>query len=219
MTRHAITHTRKSAERMTAKARQSPMPRPGRIRIIGGRLRGSKLDVPRSEGLRPTPDRVRETLFNWLQPVIDGARCLDLFAGSGANGIEAMSRGAASLVSIERERKLAELLRSNIARLKVDHAEVVCADALAWLKQVQTVGARPFDLVFMDPPFAHDLAPQAALDLEQARLLAPSAMVYLELPAGREAQVPGNWRVHRQGRAGALGYTLYQRLPADSASE
>ena len=215
MTAHAITHTRKTAERMKAHSSSPPMPRPGRIRIIAGSLRGSKIDVPRSEGLRPTPDRVRETLFNWLQPVVDGARCLDLFAGSGANGIEAMSRGAASLLAIERERRLAELLRANIARLKVDNAEVVCADALAWLGQARQPDSPTFDLVFMDPPFAHDLAPQAARDLESGGWLAPAAMIHVELPTGRAAQVPANWSVHRQGRAGALGYTLYQRLPPD----
>lgn len=217
MTGHAITHTRKGAERMKIRAHQSPMPRPGRIRIIGGRLRGSKIEVPHSEGLRPTPDRVRETLFNWLQPVVDGARSLDLFAGSGANGIEAMSRGAGSLVTIEREPALAERLRATIARLKVDPVQVVCADALAWLQQTRPVDWPAFDLVFMDPPFARDLAPQAAAELERGNWLAPTAMIYMELPADREARVPDNWKVHRHGRAGALGYTLYQRLPPDQA--
>ena len=191
------------------------MPRAGRIRIIGGSLRGSKIDVPHSQGLRPTPDRVRETLFNWLQPVIHGARCLDLFAGSGANGIEAMSRGAAMLVSIERERALAQRLRANLERLRVENAEVVCADALAWLDQPRQ--QRSFDLVFMDPPFALDIAAQAAARLEQDGWLAPSTMIHVELPAGHEATVPDNWQVHRQGRAGALGYTLYQRLASRPA--
>lgn len=183
------------------------MPRAGRIRIIGGHLRGSKIDVPQSQGLRPTPDRVRETLFNWLQPVVDGARCLDLFAGSGANGIEAMSRGASELALIERDPHLAQGLRDVAARLKLEHTEIVCADALAWLKR----SGRPFDLVFTDPPFAHNLAPQAARLLEDGGWLAPSAMVYMELPADRAADVPANWSIHRQGRAGALSYTLYQR--------
>ncbi|MGA7297405.1 MAG: 16S rRNA (guanine(966)-N(2))-methyltransferase RsmD [Rhodanobacteraceae bacterium] len=190
------------------------MPRPGRIRIIGGSLRGSKIDVPHSQGLRPTPDRVRETLFNWLQPVVNGARCLDLFAGSGANGIEAMSRGAAELVLVERESRLARGLRDLVTRLKLENVEVQCADALAWLKQP----GRPFDLVFMDPPFAQDLAPQAARRLEDGGWLAPMAMIYMELPADREADVPPNWEVHRQGRAGALGYTLYQRRPLPPAT-
>lgn len=190
------------------------MPRAGRIRVIGGRLRGSKIDVPHSQGLRPTPDRVRETLFNWLQPVVAGARCLDLFAGSGANGIEAISRGAAALVLVEREAKLVQGLRDVASRLKLENTEVIRADALAWLKQP----GRPFDLVFMDPPFAQDLAPKAARSLEDNGWLAPAAMIYMELPSDRAADVPDNWQVHRQGRAGALGYTLYQRSPLSPAT-
>lgn len=193
------------------------MPASGRIRIIGGSLRGSRIEVPHSEGLRPTPNRVRETLFNWLQAVVPGAHCLDLFSGSGANGIEAMSRGAASLVMIERERRLAQRLRDNIQRLKVAEAEVVCADALQWLQHPQRSDAGPFDVIFMDPPFAQDVAAQAARRLEEHGWLAPDAMVYIELPAGHEVELPGNWEVHRQGRAGALGYTLYQRLAASTA--
>src|SRR4051794_41546295 len=105
---------------------------PGRVRIIGGSLRGSKLEVPHVPGLRPTPDRVRETLFNWLMPIIDGARCLDLFAGTGALGIEALSRGAAAVDFVETDAKLAQALRANLSRLKQE-ASVARADAAAFL--------------------------------------------------------------------------------------
>ncbi|HRQ64697.1 MAG TPA: RsmD family RNA methyltransferase, partial [Xanthomonadaceae bacterium] len=110
------------------------MKAPGRIRIIGGSLRGSRLDVPDRAGLRPTPDRLRETLFNWLIPNLPGSRVLDLFAGTGALALEALSRGAASAVAVERDRELARLLADNAARLRVPAFSVVCDDARAWLR-------------------------------------------------------------------------------------
>ncbi|HET6631319.1 MAG TPA: 16S rRNA (guanine(966)-N(2))-methyltransferase RsmD [Rhodanobacteraceae bacterium] len=183
---------------------------PGRIRIIGGRLRGSRLAVPESAGLRPTPDRVRETLFNWLREVIDGARCLDLFAGSGAVGIEALSRGAAAVQFVEREAPIAGILRANLERLKVEGGSVACADALDYLRSPP----QPFDLVFLDPPFALDLAPPCAEALERGGWLAPRAMIYVEQPAQRLPRLPPNWRPMRQGVAGALSYTLLQREAA-----
>src|SRR5690606_15336453 len=124
---------------------------PGRIRIIGGTLRGSRLDVPDRPGLRPTADRVRETLFNWLQPVLPGARCLDAFAGTGALGLEAASRGAASVLALERDPALATALRAAVQRLGATTVEVHAADALAWLARPPD---RRFDIVFLDPPFA-----------------------------------------------------------------
>src|SRR6185312_11393174 len=124
---------------------------PGKLRIIGGTLRGSRIAVPDFPGLRPTPDRVRETLFNWLAPVIDGAQCLDLFAGTGALGIEALSRGAAQVDFVESDARLADLLRANLTRLKQD-AQVHVGDAMRHLAQVSS----RYDLVFLDPPFAAD---------------------------------------------------------------
>lgn len=180
----------------------------GRIRIIGGHLRGSKLNVPVSAGLRPTPDRVRETLFNWLRERMDGARCLDLFAGSGAVGIEALSRGAASVTFVEREAPLAAHLRANLQRLHASGGTVVCASALDYLRGTP----QHFDLVFLDPPFALDLAPPSATALERDGWLAARAMIYMELPADKHVELPANWHIHRQGRAGALSYTLFQRL-------
>jgi 16S rRNA (guanine966-N2)-methyltransferase len=185
----------------------------GRIRIIGGSLRQSRLDVPDMPGLRPTPDRVRETLFNWLQPVIGGARCLDLYAGTGALGIEALSRGAAVATFVERDPKLGAALKANLARLKVQ-AAVVGDDAARWLK----AGGKPFDVVFMDPPFADHLWDAAAAALEAHGWLAPSAWIYVEAPTGVTPAMPEAWQLHRQGHAGGVTYTLYRRTPVDPLS-
>lgn len=179
---------------------------PGRVRIIGGRLKGSRLEVPALPGLRPTPDRLRETLFNWLQPHIAGARCLDLFAGSGALGLEAASRGAGSVVLVEREPVLAAGLRANLARLHTA-AEVVCADAGCWLR----TAPRPFDLVFLDPPFAEQLWHPASVQLEQGGWLADPAWIYVEMPDGRDFDPPVGWQLHRETRVGAVRARLYRR--------
>ena len=128
-------------------------PQPGRVRIIGGKVRNSRLSVPAVEGLRPTPERVRETLFNWLAPVIEGADCLDLFAGTGALGIEALSRGAASAVLVDADRRAVQGIEANVARLQGIEATAVNASWETFLARPP----RPFDLVFLDPPFALDL--------------------------------------------------------------
>ena len=179
----------------------------GRIRIIGGSLRGSKLDVPGSPGLRPTPDRVRETVFNWLMPVIDGARCLDLFAGTGALGIEALSRGAASVDFVECDAKLAALLRANLTRLK-QTARVLQERASQFL---QAHAGVDYDIAFVDPPFAEDLWETTLASLETSGVLAASAWIYVESAVDREIAAPGNWLTHREGRAGAVKFTLYRR--------
>ncbi len=182
------------------------MPQPPRkVRIISGRFRGSKLEVADRPGLRPTPDRVRETLFNWLAPRIEGSRCLDLFAGSGALGLEAVSRGAAKAVLVERDPALAASLRATVARLGALAAEVVCADALSYL--AGPVSA--FDVVFIDPPFDANLWPQVAARLTERGWLAPAVQIHVEWPADREPAMPATWRVHREGRAGAVRHALY----------
>ncbi len=177
---------------------------PGKLRIIAGSLRNSRLAVPDRPGLRPTPERVRETLFNWLMPVLPGARCLDLFAGTGALGIEALSRGAGEVVFVERDVALAAALRANLARLRQLQAPVVCADALSWLHAPHP----PFDIVFLDPPFAQDLWQAAARAL--APSLVPGAWVYVESPAATLPALPADWRLHREGRAGEVRYALYR---------
>ena len=176
-----------------------------KIRIVAGTLRGSKIDVPDAPGLRPTPDRVRETLFNWLQPVIAGARCVDLYSGSGALGIEAASRGASEVVFVERDRALARKIEAELARLKVTAARVACEDAARFLAQP----AEPFDVAFVDPPFGAGLWDEALARLD-AGWLAPGAMVYVESPRGQPIAVPPRWTLHREGHAGEVGFALYR---------
>jgi 16S rRNA (guanine966-N2)-methyltransferase len=182
---------------------------PGRVRVIGGSLRGSRIEVAAVDGLRPTPDRVRETLFNWLAPVIDGSRCLDLYAGTGALGLEAASRGAREVVLVESDRRAAEALRANVARLKAAACRVLESDALAFLGGT----AQPFDVVFVDPPFAADAWAATALALDRG-WLAPQAFVYLESPADVIPVVPAGWLGWRELRAGAVRAALYRRAPA-----
>jgi 16S rRNA (guanine966-N2)-methyltransferase len=181
---------------------------PGRVRIIGGRLRNSRLDVPDLDGLRPTPERVRETLFNWLAPVIDGARCLDLCAGTGALGIEALSRGASSVQFVERDAAVARRLLDNLRRLKADPVQLAVSDAAAFLGGK----AQPHDVVFLDPPFASGLWAGLAQQLEQGGWLAASAWIYVESPRDVVPALPSNWLPHRDGHAGDVRFALHRRV-------
>ncbi len=179
----------------------------GQIRIIGGQWRGRKLPVPNSPGLRPTTDRVRETLFNWLAPVIQGARCLDCFAGSGALGLEALSRYAGSATLLEFERPVAQQLEKNLALLQ-GHGQVVNTNTLNWLAG----DGEPFDVVFLDPPFRKGLLADTVQLLEQQGWLADEAWVYVEAEAeNAAADVPANWALHREKVAGQVAYRLYIR--------
>jgi 16S rRNA (guanine966-N2)-methyltransferase len=191
---------------------------PGRLRIVAGNWRSRLLDVADVEGLRPTSERVRETLFNWLAPHIQGARCLDLFAGTGALGLEALSRGAGSVVFVEKNRVAERQLKANIdilagapsgpvgAEAPPANAEVVHGNALDYLRKS---GTGPFDLIFLDPPFADDLLEETCRLLNERNLLADAALVYLELPRGRdEPQLPVGWRVTRKKTAGNVRYML-----------
>jgi 16S rRNA (guanine966-N2)-methyltransferase len=179
----------------------------GRIRIIGGNLRNSRLNVPDLPGLRPTAERVRETLFNWLAPVIDGARCLDLCAGTGALGIEALSRGAASVQFVEREVRAAQALRDNLARLKVAGGEVAALDASAFL----CGRGQPYEVVFLDPPFALGLWSTLAQRLEQGGWLTAQAWIYVESARSSALELPPAWGLHREGHAGDVRFALYRR--------
>ncbi len=179
----------------------------GAVRIIGGQWRGTKLPVADAPGLRPTSDRVRETLFNWLQPYLANARVLDLFAGSGALGLEALSRGAREAFLLERDRALAEALRASVQRLKAEGlAHVVTADALAWL-QAPLHGR--FDVVFVDPPFGAALWPQVLERLPP--WLAAEAWLYLETPLGAQVDTGPVWALHREGATREVLYALYRR--------
>ncbi len=186
-------------------ARPAP---PREVRLIGGRFRRSKLPVADRPGLRPTPDRVRETLFNWLGQDLTGWHVLDAFAGSGALGFEAASRGAAEVVLLERDTALAASLRSSAQRLGAAQVKVVATDALAWMARA---APRRFDLVFVDPPFDAGLF-DAAL-AAAAPLLRDGGFVYLEAPRAFDPP-PAGWTLYRHGRAGAVHHHLLQRYTA-----
>lgn len=186
---------------------------PGKVRIIGGKWRGTRLDVLSVAGLRPTSDRVRETLFNWLTPMLPGARALDLFAGSGALGLEAVSRGAASASLVERDPGLASALRAIAARLPGgDAVTVVHADALGWLQSAPDAG---FDLAFVDPPFAAGL--WAAVLPQLLPKLAADAWLYVESPLQSAPVLPSEWALHREGSTREVSYAVYRRRPSGPA--
>jgi 16S rRNA (guanine966-N2)-methyltransferase len=180
---------------------------PGRIRIIGGSLRNSRLDVADMPGLRPTAERLRETLFNWLAPIISGARVLDLCAGTGALGIEALSRGAASVQFVEREARVARAIEQNLVRLKQADGAVAALDAEAFLRGA----GRPHDLVLLDPPFALGLWEGLARQLEQGGWLATAALIYVESPRAVTPTLPPNWQLQRESHAGDARGALYRR--------
>ena len=187
----------------------------GRLRIIGGDYRRRLLPVLDSPGLRPTPDRVRETLFNWLTAALPGARVLDLFAGTGALGLEALSRGAGDATFVERDARVAGQLGENLATLgAMERGRVVTADATAFLAGTPS----PCSLVFLDPPFRQGLAEPCCAALE-AGWLAEEAFIYLECEAGLTPAVPATWRLHREVRAGDSHGRLYRRdsSPQDDA--
>ncbi|MBA4503581.1 16S rRNA (guanine(966)-N(2))-methyltransferase RsmD [Marinobacterium marinum] len=184
------------------------------VRIIGGEWRGRKLDFPAIEGLRPTPDRVRETLFNWLQAYLPGARCLDLFSGSGALGLEALSRGAASVTFVDQAPEVINQLRSNLNTLKAQNAELIGQSVPTWLEQRATNEEVRYDLVFIDPPFNKGMAGPVCALLEQHRLLADEALIYLETETGLQLdQLPANWQPYREKQAGQVTYRLFMRQP------
>ena len=180
----------------------------GQIRIIGGQWRGRKLPVPDSPGLRPTTDRVRETLFNWLAPSMVDARCLDCFAGSGALGLEALSRYAASATLLEMERSVAQQLQQNLATLKAANGKVVTGNTLAYLAQSGT----PHNIVFVDPPFRKGMLEETLTLLENNGWLANDALIYVESEVENGLPpVPASWSLHREKVAGQVAYRLYQR--------
>ena len=171
-----------------------------RVRIIGGHYRRRLLDFPDSAGLRPTPDRVRETLFNWLGQDLPGWVCLDLFAGSGALGFEAASRGAGRVIMIERDRAALDALEKNRAVLGATQVDILRADALAWLANSRET----FDLIFVDPPFDSGLAATVLADL--ARHLKAGGQAYIE--QATRVIAPAGFIIHRSGRAGRSHFAL-----------
>lgn len=190
------------------------MPRPTRkaapgsrnqLRIIAGQWRGRRLPFPDADGLRPTGDRIRETLFNWVTPYLPGCRCLDAFAGSGALGFEALSRGAAQAVMIESNPAVFRQLQATRETLAAAGALLVMASAPQWLA---TADSLPFNLVFLDPPFASDLLQQTVDVIEQRALLAPGALIYIETAASSTPLLPTRWQTLREKRSGDVSYRL-----------
>ena len=194
---------RKSPSHMPSPA-SSAAGKPGSVRIIGGRWRGTRLPVSERPGLRPTSDRVRETLFNWLQPQLPGARVLDLFAGSGALGLEALSRGAAFAQLVEADARLASGLADLGRRLQAGGALEI--HALAWLRCEQD---NTFDIAFIDPPFDDGLW-DGVLALLPSRM-SDHASVYLETPIGHAPILPAEWALYRENRTRDVRYALYRR--------
>jgi 16S rRNA (guanine966-N2)-methyltransferase len=194
-----------TALRRPAKSAAKSPPGRNRVRIIGGQWRSRIVRFPPAAQLRPTPDRVRETLFNWLGQRLDGLACLDLFAGSGVLGFEAASRGASRVVLVERDRDTARQLRESAEELGATQVEVVAGDGLDYLGRDDG----RYDVVFLDPPYASDLA-QRAFDRLAARVNA-GGRVYAESAAPLEPAAP--WSVVREGRAGAVRYALFEMRP------
>lgn len=190
---------------MLNRRKTAPM---GQIRIIGGMWRGRKLPVLDREGLRPTTDRVRETLFNWLAPDIVASRCLDCFAGSGALGFEALSRQAKEVVFIELDRSVAQQLDTNVKTLQATDATVLNTSATDYLSRAGT----PFDIVFIDPPFRKGMLANVTALLERNNWLADDAIIYVETESeSMLAEIPNNWRLYREKKAGQVAYRLFVR--------
>lgn len=180
----------------------------GRVRIIGGAWRGRRLDVVPGIGIRPTPDRVRETLFNWLMPMLPGARCLDLYAGTGALGLEALSRGAAHGSFVERDPRAAAAIEAALGRFG-GSGQVLVTDARRWLRETPAV---PCDLVFVDPPYGTS-DPGELCTLLSRGWLAAHAWIYLEMGCDQAVpDLPATWYLHRETTAGAVR-SLLLRLP------
>lgn len=193
---------------LTIPGMTSPKTR-NRLRIIGGDWRSRVVVFADAPNLRPTPDRVRETLFNWLQPRLAGARCLDLFAGSAVLGLEALSRGAAAVTALELDSQALAAIRANISTLQTDKLRLEARDALDWLRS--NTQQQRFDLVFLDPPFAENLHGECCRLLAEQAWLAPKALVYLESGASlEEIPLPPLWKLIRHKRAGAVYYGLAQ---------
>lgn len=179
-----------------------------KLRIIGGNWRSRCITIVDAPGLRPTPSRVRETVFNWLQNDIIGSRCLDLYAGSGALGFEAASRGAKSVVQVENNALVCRALKDNAIKLAADQIKVVQMEVFRYLAG----DAEAFDVVFIDPPFAMGLAVQTCQWLEAKGWLSKHAKVYVEAESTLKLNgIPENWRQLKSKDAGEVGYHLFQR--------
>jgi len=177
----------------------------GNIRIIAGKYRGRKLPVLMADGLRPTTDRVKETVFNWLMPYIQNSRCLDCFSGSGGLGFEALSRGASHVTLVELNKSAAQQLQMNKQLLNADNINIINSNVLTYLEQVD----QPFDIVFIDPPFRKQLVELVAQCLNQG-WLSKQALVYVEMESEGNQELPATWQLLKEKTAGQVSYCLYQ---------
>jgi 16S rRNA (guanine966-N2)-methyltransferase len=187
----------------------------GQLRLIGGQWRGRKLQFPALPGLRPTPDRIRETLFNWLAAELPGAHCLDLFAGSGALGLEALSRGAADCTFVDSHPAACRQIGAHLRTLGSDRGQVICDNAARWLAEAAPT---PFDILFLDPPFGTGLLAEVCGVAEQRGWLSANAFIYMECGSDEQPPpLPPGWQPHRDKRAGQVAYRLYRREAAGLA--
>ncbi len=184
------------------------------VRIIGGQWRSRRLTFPPRPGIRPTPDRVRETLFNWLTPYIHGAHCLDVFAGSGALGFEALSRGARDVTFLDNSKEVIDALHKNAALLKTTHYDAFCIDALQWLARKPS---KPFDIIFLDPPYALSLLEPCLALLKQGGFLHPGSFVYVE----NDQIIPdvSGFVKHRESRASQVYCALLANYDASEREQ
>jgi len=185
------------------------------LRIIAGKWRGRKIQFPTVAGLRPTPNRIRETLFNWLAPYIHDARCLDLFTGSGSLGFESLSRGAAYVLCLEKNREAYEMLRKNAEHLKADAMEIQEKDALVWLTEHLPQPLKlttPFDIIFVDPPYALKALPKCFALLENQTWFTINTLIYFESDVPIELlTLPDTWEILKKKKAGSVYYYLTQK--------
>jgi 16S rRNA (guanine966-N2)-methyltransferase len=196
------------AKQNSKKATPENTSQPGKLRIIGGQWRSRILPVISADGLRPTTDRVRETVFNWLQNEIAGSRCLDLFAGSGALGFEAASRGAAEVVMVEQNTTAFQQLKANCQLLKATQVKCCHINALQYL---QTPDAAGFDIVFLDPPYQSDLITVTSQSLN----LVAGALVYVETRKDQSPVLPAGWELRKDKTAGQIRYRLFEVATAN----
>ena len=191
-----------------AKRSKTGKSQPGRLRIVAGKWRSRLLDIADVPGLRPTSERVRETLFNWLVPSIEGARCLDLFAGTGALGFEALSRGATQVVFVENSRRAAKVIATSAEILDASGAVIHCGDADEYLRNAQPAS---FDIIFLDPPFADDRLEELCGQIDERGILAPGGRIYLEQDRVKpEIRLPDRWQVLKHKTAGNVRYMLVE---------
>lgn len=191
------------------------MGQPGKnsqLRIIGGQWRSRRLPILAETGVRPTSDRIRETLFNWLRGYVEGARCLDLFAGSGVLGFEALSRGAALATLVDEDLRVVQQLQQNAITLDTRQAEIIWQQADEFLLGAIPGNGQPYDIVFLDPPFREDMLGRCCELLERCGWLTDEALIYLESDSHRDfPELPLHWQVLNDKKAGHVAYRLIRR--------